>query len=174
MTENAGPALLFENVAGSSIPVVAGLFGTERRLLYALKAEALDEIADRITALVRPDLPEGMLEALRLLPKFAEVAQWPPQRTTTALAQQVVHMGSDVDLGTLPVPICWPGETLPTLTAAQLLIEEPVEAADSGDAVPLVRRILSRVPVQILDRNTVLINWTSHDESWRLINDAVQ
>src|SRR6266704_7014468 len=61
-----GPALLFERPAlvgggASPLPVAVNLFGSARRMTLALGAECLDDIADRITELVRMQVPEGML-----------------------------------------------------------------------------------------------------------------
>jgi 4-hydroxy-3-polyprenylbenzoate decarboxylase len=39
MSDIQGPALLFENVAGHSMPVVGGLFSTRRRALLALDVD---------------------------------------------------------------------------------------------------------------------------------------
>jgi 4-hydroxy-3-polyprenylbenzoate decarboxylase len=178
-----GAALLFENVDGKRMPVVANLLGTRDRLLAALEAESLDEIADRVTALVRPSLPTDWLQALQLVPRFVAAAEWPPRLVDSAVAQQVVLMGSDVNLTTLPVPVCWPGETLPSLTAAQLYIEKQQhQAASKPTAVSELsstesatsprQRFGSRVPVQIADRNTVLIRWTPHDAEWHLVKGA--
>lgn len=189
-------ALLFENVGGRSVPAVTGLFATEERTRLALGIESLNEIAERITALVTPDLPTGWIEALQLIPKFAEMSNWPVKQIDTALSQQVVHMGSDVNLETLPVPVCWPEESRPTITAGQIYVEETIgqsrSSADDSESeraeaqpppgpspfaaqqdglapesspVTLIRHV-SRVPVQIVDRNTVLVYWTPHGSEW--------
>ncbi|NQV27013.1 MAG: UbiD family decarboxylase [Rhodopirellula sp.] len=169
------PALLFDNVGGKSIPVVTGMFNTEARTCRALGVDSLQEIANRITALVQPNLPSGWLEALQLVPNLAEAAQWPVQLTETAMVQQVVHMGSDVDLAQLPAPVCWGQETLPTLTAGQLLVEETLpgnKPADENEST--IIRHVSRVPVQIVDRNTVRVYWTPHDSEWQLVERAAK
>ena len=169
------PALLFDNVDGKSIPIVTGLFNTAERTCRALGVDSLEEIADRITALVRPNLPSGWLEALQLVPNLAEATQWPVQTVETAMAQQVVHIGSDVDLGQLPAPVCWEKESRPALTAGQILIEEQRDREHSSDeAAPTIVRHVSRVPVQIVDRNTVDVYWTPHDSEWQLVERAVK
>lgn len=176
--EQAGsPAMLFENVNGKSIPVVTGLFNTAERTCRALDVDSFQEIADRITALVRPTLPSGWLDALQLAPDLLEATQWPVQVVETAMVQQVVHMGSDVDLGQLPVPVCWGQESLPTLTAGQLLIEERISHESSSDdsgSEPTIIRHVSRVPVQIIDQNTVHVYWTPHDPEWLLVERAAE
>src|SRR5579862_2084447 len=60
-----GPALLFENVPGSSVPVVTNLLGSPRRIATALGVESLETAADRISRLVRLKPPAGILGAIR-------------------------------------------------------------------------------------------------------------
>src|SRR5690606_18521460 len=54
-----GPALLFENVRGSDLPLAMNVFGTERRLLKALGLKSYSEISDKIAGLLKPELPHG-------------------------------------------------------------------------------------------------------------------
>ena len=58
-----GPALLFENPKGSDVPVLANLFGTERRVALGMGAssiEALREIGELLAYLRQPDPPKGV------------------------------------------------------------------------------------------------------------------
>lgn len=171
--EPGSPAVLFDQVDGQSIPVVAGLFSTPQRTCRVFDVDALDEIAERISAVVQPDLPSGWLETLQLVPRLAEITRWPVNTVETAVVQQVVHMGSDVDLASLPIPVCWEQETLPTLTAGHLYVEEPAQNEKStSENAPTGLRHVSRVPIQIVDRNTVLVYWTPHDPEWQLVQRA--
>src|SRR3954463_5698540 len=54
-----GPALLFENPTRGEMPVAINLFGTHERTAMALGVASVDEIGERIGALVRPELPVG-------------------------------------------------------------------------------------------------------------------
>ena len=179
VVRESGPAVVFENVDGKTIPAVTGLFGTEQRLLHALGVDSYDIIADRITSLVQPDLPAGWLDALQLVPRFAEVMQWPPRLTDTAISQQVVHMGSDVDLGRLPAVKCWPGEEQFALTATQVYMERSVprragaaEADNDEEPRPSHLRTADCVSVVIADSRSVLLSLTPHDEAWRIVEAA--
>src|SRR5437773_11372992 len=53
-----GPALLFENVKGSSMPLAMNVYGTDRRLLKALGLTSYDEISEKIAGLLKPELPQ--------------------------------------------------------------------------------------------------------------------
>ncbi|HEX7143834.1 MAG TPA: menaquinone biosynthesis decarboxylase, partial [Gaiellaceae bacterium] len=44
-----GPALLFENVKGSSHPLLINQFGTERRMCMAFDAPSLDSVATKLS-----------------------------------------------------------------------------------------------------------------------------
>lgn len=182
-------ALLFDNVkSGGSptltAPVAVNIFRSESRLRAALGVTSLDEIAERVTALTRPRLPAGWWEAIQLVPNLVETAHWPVTRAEAAMSQQVVLMGSDVDLNALPVPVCWPREELPALTVAQVYVEKPLDSRTPGsrshsetaeeDPSPPVQRSATRVPVQIRDRNTVHIHWTPHDEGWHVLQSFRQ
>ncbi|HUK47105.1 MAG TPA: hypothetical protein VLW06_05920, partial [Terriglobales bacterium] len=68
-----GPALLFENVKGSDIPVLINQFGSERRMRMALEVDSLDEIADRIRQFMDVKSPQGFLDKVKMLPMLAEM-----------------------------------------------------------------------------------------------------
>ncbi|MEW6758461.1 MAG: menaquinone biosynthesis decarboxylase, partial [Acidobacteriota bacterium] len=46
--KEGGPALLFEKVKGSAVPLLGNALGTNRRMLMALGLESYDEIDRRI------------------------------------------------------------------------------------------------------------------------------
>src|SRR5215469_10053192 len=56
-----GPALLFENVRGSRFPLAINVLGSERRMAKALSVKDLEEVAERIAELVKPDVPDSFL-----------------------------------------------------------------------------------------------------------------
>ena len=47
-----GPALLFENVEGSELPLAIGVYGTRQRMAWALGLENLDELGARLRDLI--------------------------------------------------------------------------------------------------------------------------
>ncbi len=48
VVRDGGPALVFDQPQGASMPLAINLFGTERRMAMALGVDSLDEIGDRI------------------------------------------------------------------------------------------------------------------------------
>src|SRR6266568_4185050 len=92
-----GPALLFQQptlLAGgrSRYPVAVNLFGSERRMALALGVECLDEIGERIAALLNLKVPDSLLGKLAMLPQLAEVAKFPPKTGGGKPACQEVAM----------------------------------------------------------------------------------
>ncbi|MBL8762288.1 MAG: UbiD family decarboxylase [Phycisphaerae bacterium] len=110
-----GSALLFENVAGSDIPVLINAWGSYRRVEMALGCEedttnlaGLEGLAERVGKLVKPEPPPTLLAKLRMLPELIELAKIPPRKVKSGVCQEVVRTGADVDLTRLPLLRCWP------------------------------------------------------------------
>jgi 4-hydroxy-3-polyprenylbenzoate decarboxylase len=97
-----GPALLFENVRGSTMPLAINVFGTERRMAKALGVDRLDEIGDTIAGLLKPELPQGWAGLRDAFGKLGTLRAVPPKKVSTAPCQEVVLKGDDVDLDLIP------------------------------------------------------------------------
>src|SRR5580698_10874929 len=61
-----GPALLFENVAGASFPLLINAYGSRRRMSLALGVEDLEEHAKAISELVHARAPSGAKDLVKL------------------------------------------------------------------------------------------------------------
>src|SRR6266511_3323368 len=60
-----GPALLFENVKGSSHPLLINQFGTERRMCLAFGAPSLEEVGRRLGDVLEMQPPEPAPDLLQ-------------------------------------------------------------------------------------------------------------
>lgn len=82
-SDQQGPALLFENVKGSDLTMVGGVFASRRRILLALEAD-----------------PDSMYESV------GESLEnpLPPRLVDTGPCKEVILKGDEVDLGRLPIP----------------------------------------------------------------------
>ena len=122
-----GPALLFENVPGASMPVVTNLLGSPRRIAAALGAESVPEVAERVERLVHLRPPAGVLGAVRDLSGTIEtlstLRSLAPKRVRSAPCQEVEE--TDVDLGRLPILKCWPKDAGRTITFPVVLTKDP-------------------------------------------------
>src|SRR5688572_24721143 len=73
VSKKVGPALLFERVKGSSMPLLINALGSHPRMRLALGVDSLDEIADRLSAILDQKTPESFLEKLKQLPKLLDL-----------------------------------------------------------------------------------------------------
>ena len=70
-----GPALLFEKPTGFDMPVASNVFGSIERMCLALGVKTLDDLAHEIDELMTPQMPKGMLDALKMLPMVGRLAR---------------------------------------------------------------------------------------------------
>jgi len=154
---DGGPALLFERPILASgvqaaVPVAINLFGSYRRMCLALGVDALDDVGARIAELVSLKVPEGFMGKLAMLPRLAELAKFPPRSVRGGPCQDVVWRGGEVDLGTLPILTCWPGDGGPYITLPQVITRDP----ETG-----VRNV-GMYRIQVLGRNELAMHWQRH------------
>ena len=153
-----GPALIFDApvLPGgqvSEIPVAINLYGSRRRMAMALGVERVDEIGERIRALLELKPPTGLKEKLLLIPQLAELAKFPPRSVRgRAPCQESVTRDEDVDLTRLPHPLCWPDDGGRYITLPQVISRDPV----SG------RRNAGMYRVQVLDERRLAMHWQRH------------
>jgi 4-hydroxy-3-polyprenylbenzoate decarboxylase len=105
-----GPALVFDRPTRGDMPVAINLFGTERRMAMALGVSHLDEVGERIGALVKPELPVGWAGIRDGIGKLLQLKAVPPKHVKTAPCQEVVYKGDQVDLNRLPGLQIWPDD----------------------------------------------------------------
>src|ERR1700730_6278081 len=120
-----GPALLFEDVAGSSFPLLINAYGSRRRMSLALGVEDLEEHATAIAELVHTKAPSSARDLAQLALKLPELAHVPPRSVGRGSCQDVVHTGADVDLDALPILTCWPDDGGPFITLPQVITRDP-------------------------------------------------
>lgn len=122
-----GPALLFENVTGATMPVAMNVLGSPRRIALALGAKDLSEPAERISQLVRLRPPSGLLGAVRdlsgTIATLETLRSLGPRRVKSGPAQEVEE--PNVDLDRLPILRCWPGDGGRTITFPVVITKDP-------------------------------------------------
>jgi len=156
-----GPAVLFGAVRGSRSPLLANLLGTEERVCLALGVSCADVVARRIAQLAHPAEAEGWFERLKTAPHLSVLSNLPPRRVKSGACQQVVRLGSDIDLGELPLVQTAPGEAAPSITAAVVSTADP----DSHEPV------FGHWDLQRLGPDRLAVGWAAHDEPARLLAD---
>lgn len=151
----AGPALLFENPKNSHIPVLGNLFGTTRRIAMGMGEDSVDslrEIGKLLAFLKEPDPPRGLKDAWEKFPAFKQVLNMNPKIVKQAACQENILQGNDVDLSSIPVQTCWPGDAGPLITWALVITKGPnKERANMG----IYRQ-------QVIGKNKLIMRWLSH------------
>ena len=165
MIERGGPALLIEqpvveNVTGntnfhSKIPVIINLFGTVNRVAMGLgkKPEELKELGELLAFLRQPEPPANLREAWKMLPLVKQAMKMKPERVNKAPCQEVVLTGNEIDLGKLPIQICWPDEPAPLITWPLVVTKSSAENNDYN---------LGIYRMQVLNKNQTLMRWLKH------------
>ena len=89
MVKSGGPALLFENVEGSEVPVVINLYGTHRRMAWALGVENLEELTEKVRHLIGmlQSPPGGVLDKVKALGDLWNLSNAQPKIVSNAPCQ---------------------------------------------------------------------------------------
>ena len=111
------PALLFENVKGSTVPVVGQLLASDRRVALALglsKKNVFEETVRRASTPITP------------------------RRVSAGPCQEVVMEGTDVDITKLPLCTNNPRDGGPYITAGHVILKDP----EYGNNLAIYRMML--------------------------------
>ncbi|TGD73879.1 4-hydroxy-3-polyprenylbenzoate decarboxylase [Mangrovimicrobium sediminis] len=150
-----GPALLFENPKGHSVPVLANLFGTEQRVALGMGAESMDalgEIGELLAYLRQPDPPKGVRDLVDKAPVLKQVLNMAPKVVRNPPCQYHAREGDGVDLYQLPIQTCWPGDAGPLVTWPLVITRGPEKE----------RQNLGIYRMQLIGRNKLIMRWLSH------------
>jgi 4-hydroxy-3-polyprenylbenzoate decarboxylase len=150
-----GPAILFENVKGHSVPVLGNLFGTTRRVALAMGKEdltGLRELGELLAFLKEPTPPSGFKDAWQQLPVFKQVMNMAPKQVKKAPCQEIVIEGKAVDLTSIPVQTCWPGDAAPLMTWGLTVTKGPNKK----------RQNLGIYRQQVIGKNKLIMRWLAH------------
>jgi 4-hydroxy-3-polyprenylbenzoate decarboxylase len=167
-----GPALLFGAVKGHDLPLLCNLLGSDARICRALGVASLDELTGRIARLLCTTAAEGWFERLKGGTQPPALDSFAPRKVKSAACQQIVRLGSDVDLGELPLLETVlpeetatgsprPLETSPAVTGATVFSAEPDSHQPVAGRFDLVR----------LDRARLAVCWAAYEEHARLLGD---
>ena len=146
-----GPALLFENVKGHpGHKVFINQFGSERRMAMALGVERLDEIAERIHALMNLKAPEGLMDKLKMLPQLGALTSAFPKTVSgkDAPCKQVI-VREGLDLNEFPILKCWPQDGGRFITLPCVHTRDPRNG----------KRNIGMYRMQVYDGRTTGMHW---------------
>ncbi|MGV6872183.1 UbiD family decarboxylase [Pseudochelatococcus sp. B33] len=162
--ETGGPALLFEKPVDAAgkvhrIPLLANLFGTRERIEWGLGIDhggqysSLAALAAMLADLRDPRPPRSMDEACGRMPMLRAALAMRLRQVGGAPVQQVVLRGADIDMGSLPVQWCWPGEPAPLVTWPLVITRSPDDPSDINVGV---------YRMQVLGRDRLIVRWLAH------------
>ncbi|HEX3010436.1 MAG TPA: menaquinone biosynthesis decarboxylase [Syntrophomonadaceae bacterium] len=149
-----GPALLFENVKGSEMPVLINAFGSRERMALSLNVKDLDDIAEEIKSILQitDTVPKTIWDKIKILPRLSELSSFMPRTVKNGACQEVVHL--DPSLSKLPILKCWPEDAGRFITLGQVYTQDP----KSG------KRNVGMYRLQVYDEKTTGMHWHIHHD----------
>ncbi|CAG7856274.1 partial 4-hydroxy-3-polyprenylbenzoate decarboxylase, partial [biofilm metagenome] len=153
--KQGGPALLFENPKGHTIPVLGNLFGTTKRVAMGMGAKDINElrgIGELLAYLKEPEPPKGMKDAFDKLPVFKQVLNMAPKIINKPPCQEVILEGNEIDLSNYPIQTCWPDDAAPLITWPLVITKGPHKE----------RQNLGIYRQQLIGKNKLIMRWLTH------------
>jgi len=145
-----GPALLFEKPTGFDIAAVTNLYGSTERMCLALGVKTLDDLAKEIDELMTPQMPEGIMDALKMLPMVGRLRDLMPKTVKDAACQEVVSRDGTLDA--FPILKCWPDDGGKFITFPLVFTKDP----ETG------MRNIGTYRMQVFDGRTTGMHWQRH------------
>jgi len=145
VVKEQGPALLFERVRGSELPLAINILGSARRIELALgrHPQQVGQELSRLMEAAMPPRPKRLLDEWRTV---GRVLASPPKRVRRAACQAIEE---PPDLARLPIMKCWPLDAGRFITCGMVLTHDP--ETDT--------RNLGIYRMQVVGPDQVLMHW---------------
>lgn len=154
-----GPALLFERVKGSSMPVLTNAMGSYERMALALGADSLDQKASEIEELILWAYSQARsIDIKTILPKLQLARSFFPHQVRKAACQQIIE--HEPDLRKLPILTCWPQDGGPFLTLPLVFTRDPETGASN----------MGMYRMQLFGKDTTGMHWHIHKDGSQLFD----
>ncbi|MGF1474414.1 MAG: UbiD family decarboxylase [Geminicoccaceae bacterium] len=152
-----GPAVLFERVEGSTLPVLTNLFGTVERVAWGMGREPgqLRQLGEMLAFFKQPEPPGGWREAVDMVPLLKAALSMKPKSVSRAPCQDVTLTGDEINLTKLPIQSCWPGEPAPLITWPLVVTQGPGTTKQDAFNLGIYR-------MQFTGPKTTLMRWLKH------------
>ena len=145
-----GPAILFENVIGYQMPVLANAFGSMKRLEIGLEMKDFTEIGQRIVDMTKMEIPTGFLNKIKKLPELSKMTESFPKLENSGPVMEFSSTNASFD--DLPILKSWPNDAGKFITLGLVATKHPETGV----------RNLGVYRMQILDSKTALMHWQKH------------
>ncbi len=149
-----GPALLFENVTGSSMPVAVNLLGTMQRVIWSLgleKPEDLESLGTKLSLLQQPNPPKDIKETFEFGSILWDLIKARPDFDLTPPCHQMILKGDEVDLDKLPLIRPWPKDASKVITLGLVITKDPETKVPNVGVYRLQRQ----------SKKTMSVHWLS-------------
>ena len=145
-----GPAILFENVKGHTMPVLGNAFGSMKRLEIGLEMTDFTEIGHRITDMTKMDMPSGLLNKIKKLPELSKMTASFPKSESSGLVTEFTS--TDASFDDLPIIKSWPNDAGRFITLGLIATKHPETGV----------RNLGVYRMQIIDKTHASMHWQKH------------
>jgi len=153
ISKKGGPALLFEKVKGSKIPLAINLFGSYQRMSWALGVNDFSTINQKFSSLLKVDLDLNLRRKLEALYDLYKLSASRPKEVKKAPSQEIVKEG-DFSLFDYPILKCWPGDGGCFITLPLVITKDP----ESG------KQNMGMYRMQVFDEKTTGMHWHTHHD----------
>jgi len=169
LLQSGGPAVIFENVKGSKIPVVVNLLGTVERVCWAMGMESqmeLEALGEKLGKLQSPKPPKKLAQAVDFGKILFDVVKSRPQKVMfgTAPCQEIVIQGEDVNLDMLPLIRPWNGDAGRIITLGLVITKDPENGIPNISVYRLQQQSI----------NTMTVHWLSVRGAARHLRKATE
>lgn len=152
VSKQGGPALLFENVKGHSIPVLINALGSRERMLIALGVDDYADITERIVELTDVKSPQGLIEKIKMVPRLAEVGRMFPKIVKDGPCKERILKQGRFSLLDFPIIKCWPEDGGRFITMPLVFTRNP----ETG------KRNCGMYRMQVYDEASTGMHWQIH------------
>ena len=154
VSKQNGPALLFENVRGHSMPVLINAMGTRERMKLALGVSDYSDIAERIVELTDVKSPQGLIEKIKMIPRLADLSKMFPKVVRDGPCKERILTEGKFSLLDFPIIKCWPEDAGRFITLPLVFTRNP----ETG------RRNCGMYRMQVYDETTTGMHWQIHKD----------
>ncbi len=138
-----GPALLFENVKGSNIPVAVNLLGTIERVVWGMglqKIEDLEKLGKKLALLQQPKPPKGFQETKDFASVAWDLLKARPDIDLLPPCHQTVITEENLNLNELPLIRPWPNDAGGVITLGLVITKDPETKVENVGVYRLQRQ----------------------------------
>jgi len=153
ISKKGGPALLFEKVKGSKIPIAMNLFGSYQRMAWALGLEDFNEIGQKFSSLLKTDPNMKFMQKIEALFDLYKLSTSSPKEVKKAPCQEIVK-DRDFSLFDYPILKTWPDDGGRFITLPLVITKDP----ETG------KQNLGMYRMQVYDERSTGMHWHTHHD----------